>query len=88
MNDNNRKYLWSLIQSTGDFLLGKLSDHPNHPKGRNPYAHVALKVKTKFGLSYIRDELMQHITCGQNSLRFIIFSAEKTRIASPCSSLF
>lgn len=52
MNDNNRKYLWSLIQSTGDFLLGKLSDHPNHPKGRNPYAHVALKVKTKFGLSY------------------------------------
>ena len=52
MNDNNRKYLWSLIQSTGDFLLGKLPDHPNHPKGRNPYAHVALKVKTKFGLSY------------------------------------
>ena len=52
MNDNNRKYLWSLIKSTGDFLLGKLPDHPNHPKGRNPYAHVALKVKTKFGLSY------------------------------------
>ena len=52
MNDNNRKYLWSLIQSTGDFLLGKLPDHPNHPKGRNPYAHVALKVKTKFGISY------------------------------------
>ena len=52
MNDDNRKYLWSLIQSTGDFLLGKLPDHPNHPKGRNPYAHVALKVKTKFGLSY------------------------------------
>ena len=52
MNDNNRKYLWSLIQSTGDFLLGKLPDHPNHPKGRNTYAHVALKVKTKFGLSY------------------------------------
>ena len=52
MNDNNRKYLWNLIQSTGDFLLDKLPEHPNHPKGRNPYAHVALKVKTKFGLSY------------------------------------
>ena len=52
MNDDNRKYLWSLIQSTGDFLLDKLPEHPNHPKGRNPYAHVALKVKTKFGLSY------------------------------------
>ena len=52
MNDDNRKYLWNLIQSTGDFLLDKLPDHSNHPKGRNPYAHVALKVKTKFGLSY------------------------------------
>jgi hypothetical protein len=52
MNDDNRKYLWNLIQSTGDFLLDKLPVHPNHPKGRNPYAHVALKVKTKFGLSY------------------------------------
>jgi hypothetical protein len=52
MNDDNRKYLWNLIQSTGDFLLDKLPEHPNHPKGRNPYAHVALKVKTKFGLSY------------------------------------
>ena len=40
------------MQSTGDFLLDKLPEHPNHPKGRNPYAHVALKVKTKFGLSY------------------------------------
>ena len=52
MNDDNRKYLWNLIQSTSDFLLDKLPEHPNHPKGRNSYAHVALKVKTKFGLSY------------------------------------
>tara|TARA_B110000467_G_scaffold140176_1_gene140069 strand:- start:2260 stop:2487 length:228 start_codon:yes stop_codon:yes gene_type:complete len=52
MNDDNRKYLWNLIQSTGDFLLDKLPEHPNHPKGRNSYAHVALKVKNKFGLSY------------------------------------
>jgi hypothetical protein len=52
MNDQNKKYLWSLIQSTGDFLVGKLPDHPNHPKGRNSYAHVALAIKIKFGLSY------------------------------------
>ena len=52
MNDNNRKYLWRLIQSTGDFLLDKLPEHPNHPKGRNPYAHVAICVKEKFGNSY------------------------------------
>ena len=52
MNDHNKKYLWNLIQSTGDFLLNKLPDHPNHPKGRNPYAHVAICVKDKFGVSY------------------------------------
>ena len=31
---------------------GQLPDHPNHPKGRNPYAHVAICVKNKFNASY------------------------------------
>tara|TARA_B100001059_G_scaffold229680_1_gene262617 strand:- start:106 stop:255 length:150 start_codon:yes stop_codon:yes gene_type:complete len=48
MNDGNKKYLWKLIQSTGDYLINKLPDHPNHPSGRNPYAHVALKIKSNF----------------------------------------
>ena len=52
MNDANKKYLWKLIQSIGDYLINKLPDHPNHPSGRNPYAHVALKVKKKFGPTY------------------------------------
>ena len=52
MNENNKKHLWRLIQLTGDSLINKLPDHPNHPKGRNPYAHVALKVKNYFGGSY------------------------------------
>ena len=52
MNDVNKKYLWKLIQLTGDSLINKLPDHPNHPNGRNPYAHVALKIKKKFGKSY------------------------------------
>lgn len=52
MNDVNKKYLWKLIQSTGDYLINKLPDHPNHPSGRNPYAHVAMKVKNKFGSTY------------------------------------
>ena len=52
MNEENRKYIWKYIQKTGDHLLNKLPEHPNHPNGRNPYAHVALKVKTKFGISY------------------------------------
>ena len=44
-------------------MIGKLPEHPNHPKGRNPYAHVALKVKDRFGCSYkdIADEKYQEV---------------------------
>ena len=52
MNKENASKIWKLIQETGDFLKGKLPDHPNHPKGRNPYAHVALCIKEKFYVSY------------------------------------
>ena len=52
MNEDNRKYLWSCIQKAGDYLEGQLPSHPNHPKGRNPYAHVAICVKSKFNASY------------------------------------
>ena len=52
MNKENTKKLWNLIQETGDFLKGRLPEHPNHPKGRNPYAHVALEVKNHFGITY------------------------------------
>ena len=52
MNEDNRRKLWTLIQEAGDYLLGQLPSHPNHPKGRNPYAHVALCVKNKFQASY------------------------------------
>ena len=52
MNKINSKKIWKIIQEAGDYLAGQLPDHPNHPKGRNPYAHVALCVKKKFELSY------------------------------------
>ena len=52
MNDTNRKYLWSCIQKAGDYLDGQLPSHPNHPKGRNAYAHVAICIKNKFKISY------------------------------------
>ena len=52
MNEDNRHKLWTLIQAAGLYLLGQLPSHPNHPKGRNPYAHVAICVKEKFGNSY------------------------------------
>jgi hypothetical protein len=40
-----------------------LPDHPNHPKGRNPYAHVAICVKSKFNASYkdIPDEQFDEV---------------------------
>ena len=58
MNEENKKRVWNLIQKTGDELKGKLPEHPSHPKGRNPYAHIALEIKNHFGMSYseISDE--------------------------------
>ena len=58
MNKENASKLWKMIQEAGDYLEGKLPDHPNHPKGRNPYAHIAICIKSKFNNSYkdIEDE--------------------------------
>ena len=63
MNKENASKLWKIIQEAGDYLLGQLPDHPNHPGGRNSYAHVALCVKNKFGLSYkdIADENIEKV---------------------------
>jgi len=52
MNEEKSRQLWKIIQEAGDYLQGQLPDHPNHPKGRNPYAHVAICVKSKFQKSY------------------------------------
>tara|TARA_B100000902_G_C27296887_1_gene910489 strand:+ start:897 stop:1124 length:228 start_codon:yes stop_codon:yes gene_type:complete len=52
MNKENTNKLWKIIQEAGDYLVGQLPDHPNHPKGRNPYAHVAICVKNHFNVSY------------------------------------
>ena len=64
MNKENSSKIWNLIQETGDFLKGKLPDHHNHPKGRNPYAHVALEVKNHFGMTYkdIPDDKFNDVT--------------------------
>ena len=71
MDKINKEKVWRLIQKTGDDLNGKLPYHPNHPNGRNPYAHVALKVKTRFGSSYkdIADEQYQEVVDFLNYLR-------------------
>ncbi len=58
MTEENRRKLWKIIVDAGDYLVGQLPDHPNHPKGRNPYAHIAICIKSKFNASYkdIEDE--------------------------------
>ena len=48
MNEANKKYLWKLIQLTGDSLVNKLPDHPNHPNGSYSYPLVQAYL-LKFG---------------------------------------
>ena len=45
MDKVKAKKLWEEILKAGDYLKNKLPNHPSHPKGRNPYAHVALEIK-------------------------------------------
>ena len=52
LNKENKNKLWKMIQEAGNQLKDRLPNHPNHPRGRNPYAHVALCVKNKFNVSY------------------------------------
>ncbi len=33
-------------------IKGKLPPSPKHPKGRNPYAHIATVIKSLYGCSY------------------------------------
>ena len=63
MNEDNRRQLWKKIVDAGDYLEGQLPNHPNHPKGRNPYAHVAICVRSKFEKSYkdIEDEKFNEV---------------------------
>ena len=63
MNKKNANKLWRIMQEAGDHLLGQLPDHPNHPKGRNPYAHIAICVKNEFKTSYkdIPDERFDEV---------------------------
>ena len=63
MTDEKSRQLWKMIQEAGDYLQGQLPDHPNHPKGRNPYAHLAICVRSKFNQSYkdIEDEKFSEV---------------------------
>ena len=71
MNKENTGKLWKIIQEAGDYLVGQLPDHPNHPKGRNPYAHISRCVKEKFENSYkdIPDDKFQEVVDYINFLK-------------------
>ena len=71
MSPEKTSKLWKIIQEAGDYLQEALPDHPNHPKGRNPYAHVAICVKSKFNASYkdIEDEKFDEIVSYINFLK-------------------
>ena len=63
VNKENASKLWKIIQEAGNYLKDKLPDHPNHPKGRNPYAHIALEIKIHFKMTYkdIPDEKIDQV---------------------------
>ena len=52
MNNLEKKEIWNLITSRGDFLKGRLKHDPRHPLGRNSYAHICSLIISKFGCSY------------------------------------
>ena len=47
-----KREVWGKMMKAGDRLKPVLQEDPGHPKGRNPYAHVAGCVRDKFGCSY------------------------------------
>ena len=52
MEEDKQKEIWKYLQKSGDILQPNLPPSPHHPKGRNAYAHIAICIKQKFGMSY------------------------------------
>ena len=49
MSPEFKKIIRKAALAAGDELKGTLPNHPAHPKGRNPYAHVFERIKSKMG---------------------------------------
>ena len=47
-----QRLILEAARHAGDELKGKLPDHPMHPRGRNSYAHIFERIKSKMGKSY------------------------------------
>ena len=49
MSPEKQKIIRERILEAAKSLEGKLPDHPRHPKGRNPYAHIPKVIKDSAG---------------------------------------
>ena len=47
MKKENASKLWKIIQEAGDYLLGQLPDHPNHPKRKKSLCTCCFMCKRK-----------------------------------------
>jgi hypothetical protein len=52
MSPEIAKIIQEAVSQAGDELKGKLPSSPRHPKGRNSYAHLYERIKSKMGRSY------------------------------------
>ena len=92
MNKDNAKKLWKIIQNAGDHLVGKLPAHKNHPKGRNPYAHIAICIKTKFNASYKDipdekfDQVLEYIDFLNSAYSNNWLTVSAKQVNDPCGS--
>ena len=62
MNKENASKLWKIIQEAGDYLVGQLPDHPNHPKEETLRSCCNL-CESKFNASYkdIPDDQLDNV---------------------------
>ena len=52
MSPKVQKIILDAARQAGDELKGRLPPHPKHPKGRNSYAHIFERIKSRMGKSY------------------------------------
>lgn len=63
MSPENCKIIREAILEAAEVLQNHLPDHPKHPKGKNPYAHIPKVIKNISGHSYedLPDEYIQDV---------------------------
>ena len=52
MSPKVQKIILDAARQAGDELKGRLPPHPKHPKGRNSYAHIFERIRSRMGKSY------------------------------------